>query len=173
MNKPGVDAALAEGDRVSVSFTMAADGRRLVHKVQRRRPGGKSKIRGVIERVWDFSNGFRCITVLGIDVLLRDDLSVKVATSTPASDSGGEDDALCRVLAGDYIERRSELYNLRSDPRQLRNVVEDHPELARELEHVLETWARSLRRKRCSAVGLVSMDSETLEGLRRVGHVDG
>ncbi len=174
MDKKGAAAAvLAKGDRVSVSFTIAGDGRRLANRINRRRPGGKSKIQGVIERVWDLSNGFRCVTVLGVDVLIRDDLRVKVATSTSYKDSsGGEDDALRRVLAGDYVERRQELYDLRSDPTQIRNVVEEQPDLARELEGALETWARSLAGTRRSPVGPVSVDSETLKRLRRTVHVD-
>ena len=174
MDKKGVDGAtLAEGDRVTVSFTMAGDGRRLATKVKRRRPGGKAKIHGVIEKVWDLSNGFRCLTVLGVDVLVRDDLTVNVATATPSGNSSdGEDDALGRVLAGDYLQRRQELYDLRSDPSQARNVVDEQPDLARELEARLETWARSLLGKRRTAVGLVSVDSEALRRLRRREHVD-
>ena len=54
--------------------------------------------------------------------------------------------AICKVCVKVHggIE---ELYDLSRDPKEVRNIINDEPELAREFKGLLDEWIRSLRRK--------------------------
>ena len=64
------------------------------------------------------------------------------------------------ILAREEDYRRGpmrELYDLRSDPHEMRNIVEENAKVARELEDTLEEWiARMMEKNGLSSDPLVS-----------------
>lgn len=162
---------LEVGDRVSVNFRPASDGRRLATKVKRRKRGGKSKIAGVIERVRKLDGEMRVLTVLGIDVAVPDStrLSALRQRKEKKDDMG---DARSRVLRGEVIGVERELYDIQADPAEARNIVEERSELRREMEELLSDWAHSIASRAPAAAEDVEVDPETLEQLQLMGYVD-
>jgi len=63
---------------------------------------------------------------------------------------------------------QDELYDLEEDPRERRNVIDEHPELASRLA----AWGESVWEKRETAGGRVAQDQETEQRLRALGYVE-
>jgi hypothetical protein len=49
-----------------------------------------------------------------------------------------------RVLTGDFIDVHTELYDVTSDPAETRDIMDERPDIARELEEMLALWTQSL-----------------------------
>lgn len=159
------------GDKVSATLDGDGAGGPLVaSKVSRRKGGGKSSIGGRIERVQDLESGLRSITVLGLDVLVSHEAYVGMARERTRK--APRTDALSRVLAGDFLRREAELYDVADDPLQTRNIVDVRLDIAQELEAALAAWTQSLATGERSAGETVDLDPETLEQLRLMGYVD-
>jgi Sulfatase/Domain of unknown function (DUF5666) len=161
---------LAVGDRVTLNFNAESNGRRVATTVKRKAPGGKSKIEGRIERVQDLEGGLRSITVLGTDILIDSNTKVRAI-----KDVGREDvkvSPVNRVLTGAYIDVHTELYDVTSDPAETRNIVDERPDIAQELEEKLALWTQSLLGQVRETTGSVDVDPETMEQLRLMGYVE-
>lgn len=161
---------LAAGDRVTLSFTNGFNGHRAATRIKRKALGGKSKIEGVIEQARDLGDGLRSITVLGTDVLI--DGNVKVRGLKDKDRKKARPAAVDRILTGDFIEMHRELYDIESDPAQARNIVEERPDVAQEMEEMLAVWSQSLAGRVPTAAGSVDVDPETMEQLRRMGYIE-
>ena len=61
--------------------------------------------------------------------------------NTPASD----------VSRGGLNEGKYELYNLRSDPKEERNIFENHPDVVKELKKKLFQWIETTKSKECGS----------------------
>jgi arylsulfatase A-like enzyme len=161
---------LAVGDKVTVWFVVS-DGRLVPTKIIRDKSGAKSKIKGIVERVQDLEQGLRSVSVLGIKILIPD--GVRVSASRQ---NGGtrklRNDALTRVLAGDYISKQRELYDVTCDPAETCNIVDQRPDIAQELGEMLAGWTETLVGRVHTDAGHVDVDPETLDQLRRMGYVD-
>lgn len=164
-------ADLRVGDKISAAFTPASGGRHTARKITRRKVGGKSKIEGTIERLERLEGGACTIQVLGTDVLVGENTRV-----TPLREKGrakrAQVEALSRVLAGDFLAVEWELYDFTDDPLEARNIVDERPDLAQELETLLADWTRSLGTGAPMDAGTVDVDPETMEQLRLMGYVE-
>lgn len=134
---------LAVGDEISVTLARDARGRHLAREIERRKSGWKAKIEGSIERVQELGNRRRSITVLGVDIPIDDHVAVSPLQGKRTM-TAAKADALSRVRAGEAIETTLELYDLASDPRETRNIVDERRDVADELEGVLDAWTPSL-----------------------------
>jgi hypothetical protein len=160
---------LVAGDRISLTFKINPDGRRFATEIIRKPEGGKSKIEGPIERVQELGAGLRSLTVLGMDVTIDDNIDVKPLRRMPSQEKGSP---LSRVFMGDFLDVQRELYDIKLDPGETRNLVDERPNIAQELEEMLSTWSQSLLSEAPTATSHVDVDPETLEQLRRMGYVD-
>jgi len=160
---------LAVGEKVAVSF-VERDGERVATSVQRRNLGGKNKIWGPIERVREMEPGLISLTVLGVEITV----DVSMAVSPPREKKGREQrpDALARVLTGEFVDSRRELYDTAADPAETTNVVDERPDIAAGLEERLMLWTDWLASGGDPASGSVDVDPETMEQLRRMGYVE-
>ena len=71
-------------------------------------------------------------------------------------------------------DERNELYNIVQDPGETRNVIEDHPEKAKELRSKLDDFLGSFdvpELKEEDETAVEQMDIETLEALKALGYV--
>jgi len=161
---------LAVGDRVTLNFTAESNGRHVATKVKRKAPGGKSKVEGRIERVQDLEDGLRSITVLGTDILT--DSNTKVQAMKDENREEMMVSPVSRVLTGDFFDVQTELYDVRSDPDEARNIVDERPDVAQELEEMLALWTQSLLGQVQETTGSVDVDPETMEQLRLMGYVE-
>jgi hypothetical protein len=161
---------LAVGDRVTLNFTAESNGRRVATTVKRKPPGGKSKIEGRIERVQDLEGGLRSITVLGMDVLT--DSNTKIRAMKDENREEITVSPVNRVLTGDFIDVHTELYDVTSDPAETRDIVDERPDIAQELEEMLALWTQSLLGQVQETTGSVDVDPETMEQLRLMGYVE-
>jgi hypothetical protein len=161
---------LAVGDKVTVWF-VESDGKLVPAKVIRGKSGAKSKIKGVVGRVQNLERGFRSVSVLGINILVPEGVRVNAARQ-----NGGTGrpriDALSRVLTGDYITKRRELFDVTCDPAETRSIVDQRPDIAQELGEMLAAWTRWLVEGAPTQAGCVDIDPETLDQLRCMGYVD-
>jgi arylsulfatase A-like enzyme len=67
-------------------------------------------------------------------------------------------------------EQPDELYDLRADPLELRNVVEEYPEVARRLrEEILSRVAGAIQR---DPTAVDSLPADYVDQLRALGYVD-
>jgi len=164
-------ADLLAGERVSLAFASRPDGRRVAVKVKRTKPGGKSKIVGAIEQVQHLEGGLRSITILGIDVVLDGNMRLVTPLREKRDASEAEASALSRVLAAGALDTRRELYDIRVDPAQTRDICDERPDVANELEQLLMNWAESLAGT-AHAPASAEIDPETLDQLRRMGYID-
>jgi hypothetical protein len=168
--QPLAFADLAPGDKVSIRFSDHG-GRHVATRIARRKTGGKSKVVGTVEAVRDVGEGVRAILVLGIEVAVRSDMPVgALREKRPGKLDWG--DGLTRVLAGEIIEARTELYDLEADPAATRDVASEQPAVAQELETALALWTASIAAGSGGPLGSVEVDAETLDQLRRMGYVD-
>ena len=161
---------LAVGDRVTLNFTAESNGRHVATTVKRKAPGGKSKIEGRIEQVRDLQGGLRSITVLGTDVLI--DSNTKVVAMKDENREEMKVSPVSRVLTGDFVDVQTELYDVTSDPAEARNIVDERPDIAQELEEMLALWTQSLLGQVQETTGSVDVDPETMEQLRLMGYVE-
>jgi arylsulfatase A-like enzyme len=161
---------LAVGDRVTLNFDAGSNGRHVATTVKRKAPGGKSKIEGRIEQVQDLEGGLRSITVLGTDILI--DSNTKVQAIKDVNREDMKVSPVSRVLTGDFIDVHTELYDVTSDPAETRNIVDERPDIAQELEEMLALWTQSLLGQVRETTGSVDVDPETMEQLRLMGYVE-
>jgi hypothetical protein len=161
---------LAVGDRVTLNFTAESNGQRVATTVKRRPPGGKSMIKGRIERARDLEGGLRSITVLGMEILV--DGSTKVKAMKDENRQEMKVSPVNRVLKGDFIDVHTELYDVTSDPAETRNIVDERPDIAQELQEMLALWTQSLVGRVQETTGSVDVDPETMEQLRLMGYVE-
>jgi arylsulfatase A-like enzyme len=63
-----------------------------------------------------------------------------------------------------------ELYHLAQDPDEITNLLGREPDVARDLEGVLQAWTERPRRRQ-STTNLADQDAETLEKLRSLGYL--
>jgi hypothetical protein len=161
---------LAVGDRVTLNFTAESNGRHVATTVKRKAPGGKSKIEGRIEQVQDLEGGLRSITVLGTDILI--DSNTKVQAMKDENREEMKVNPVSRVLSGDFIDVHTELYDVTSDPAETRDIVDERPDIAQELEEMLALWTQSLLGQVQETTGSVDVDPETMEQLRLMGYVE-
>jgi hypothetical protein len=161
---------LAVGDRVTLNFTAESNGRHVATTVKRKAPGGKSKIEGRIEQVQDLEGGLRSITVLGTDILI--DSNTKVQAMKDENREEMKVSPVNRVLTGDFIDVHTELYDVTSDPAETRDIVDERPDIAQELEEMLALWTQSLLGQVQETTGSVDVDPETMEQLRLMGYVE-
>ncbi|WP_166173590.1 sulfatase-like hydrolase/transferase [Rubrobacter tropicus] len=162
--------ALEAGDHVTVDFATGPDGLRTATKIRRKAAGGKSKIWGPIEEARDLGAGLRSVTVLGMDVLI--DGNVKVRALKNGNREERRESPVERVLAGDFIEVGRELYDIENDPLEARNIVDERPDVAQQLEETLALWTESLEGRSRTTTGDVDVDPETMEQLRLMGYVE-
>lgn len=162
--------ALEVGDNITVDFATGPDGRRTATKIRRKAAGGKSKLWGPIEGARDLGGGLRSVTVLGMDVLI--DGNVKVRAPKSGDRRERREGPVERVLAGDFIEVSRELYDIENDPLEARNIVDERPDIAQELEETLALWTESLEGRGRATTGDVDVDPETMEQLRLMGYVE-
>jgi hypothetical protein len=168
--KPLTLDELAVGDRITLSFDAGSDGQYVANRIKQKALGGKSKLEGPIERAQIIGDGLRSITVQGTDVLI--DENVKVRTFKDKDRKKEMPAAVDRILTGDFIEMHRELYDIASDPAQTRNIVDERPDVAQELEELLAVWTQSLAGRVHAAAGSVDMDPETMDQLRRMGYIE-
>jgi hypothetical protein len=161
---------LAVGDRVTLNFNAGSNGRHVATTVKRKAPGGKSKIEGRIEQVQDLEGGLRSITVLGTDILIDSNTKVQAIKDVDREDM--KVSPVNRVLTGDFIDVHTELYDVMSDPAETRNIVDERPDIAQELEEMLALWTQSLLGQVRETTGSVDVDPETMEQLRLMGYVE-
>jgi Sulfatase/Domain of unknown function (DUF5666) len=161
---------LAVGDRVTLNFDAGSNGRHVATTVKRKAPGGKSKIEGRIEQVQDLEGGLRSITVLGTDILIDSDTKVQAIKDVNREDM--KVSPVNRVLTGDFIDVHTELYDVTSDPAETRNIVDERPDIAQELEEKLALWTQSLLGQVQETTGSVDVDPETMEQLRLMGYIE-
>jgi Sulfatase/Domain of unknown function (DUF5666) len=161
---------LAAGDRVTLNFDAGSNGRHVATTVKRKAPGGKSKIEGRIEQVKDLEGGLRSITVLGTDILI--DSNTKVQAIKDVNREDMKVSPVNRVLTGDFIDAHTELYDVTSDPAETRDIVDERPDIAQELEEMLALWTQSLLGQIRETTGSVDVDPETMEQLRLMGYVE-
>ena len=162
---------LEPGHRITVNFTIGPDGRKVATRIKRRAAGGKTRIEGPIERTQNPGGGLHSITVLGMDVLI--DGNVKVRAMKNGDRRGTEDGPVQRALTGDFIDVSRELYDIESDPTEARNIVDERPDIAQELEERLAVFTQSLEeRTSATMAGNVDVDPETMEQLRLMGYVE-
>ena len=161
---------LAVGDRVTLNFDAGSNGRHVATTVKRKAPGGKSKIEGRIEQVQDLEGGLRSITVLGTDILI--DSNTKVQAIKDVNREDMKVSPVSRVLTGDFIDVHTELYDVTSDPAETRDIVDERPDIAQELEEMLALWTQSLLGQVRETTGSVDVDPETMEQLRLMGYVE-
>jgi len=167
--EPIAPSDLRVGQTVSATFVTDPDGTRIAIDINRRKPGGKCKIEGTIQGVRDLGEGLRGITVFGIEIPVD---GVGVSASWRDKDSyRSKADGLARVMAGEWGERRTELYDHRADPGEVENLADEHPGVVMELETALAMWTASLASASRPAAA-VDVDTETLGQLRRMGYVD-
>jgi hypothetical protein len=169
-SEPFTFDGLAVGDRVTLNFAAESNGRHVATKVKRKMPGGKSQIEGRIERVRDLDGGLRSITILGMDVLI--DGNVKVQAMKDENREEMKVSPVSRVLAGDFFDVRRELYDVTSDSAETRNIVDERPDIAQELEEMLALWTQSLLGRVRVTAGSVDIDPETMDQLRRMGYIE-
>jgi hypothetical protein len=165
----------AVGSKVSLNFTTHPHGQRVASKIEQRKPGGKSKIGGVMEEVRVLEDGLRSVIVLGTEILVDRDLPVSPVREKKDLQGRTEKraNALPRILIGDFIEAQRELYDITDDPQETRNIVDERPDIAQELEETLVIWTESLvSGGRYGAPGSVDVDPETMEQLRRMGYIE-
>jgi hypothetical protein len=167
--EPFTLAELSPGDRLNVTFHTEADGTRVATKLMRRKEGGESKLEGPIEEVVR-SNGTRSIRLLGREVRIDPD-AVRIVNGIKEKTTWTRYDVLPMVLAGRYVEKRQELFDIANDPQEQRNLADAHPELVRDLAARLEAWTGSMTGVRSSG-GVVDIDSETIDQLRDLGYVE-
>ena len=65
-----------------------------------------------------------------------------------------------RVLTGDFIDVHTELYDVTSDPAETRDIVDERPDIAQELEEMLALWTQSLLGQVKETTGSVDLDAE-------------
>jgi hypothetical protein len=154
-----------------VNFTIGPDGRRVATRIKRKADGGKTRIEGPIERTQNPGGGLHSITVLGMDVLI--DGNVKVRAMKNGDRREAEDGPVERALTGDFIDVSRELYDIESDPTEARNIVDERPDIAQELEERLAVFTQSLEeRMSATMAGNVDVDPATMEQLRLMGYIE-
>lgn len=161
---------LTAGDQVSIEFLVEPVDVQRALKIKRRNRGGKAKVAGLIERVERLSPDLRLITVLGVEIAVPD--STRLTPMRSTRDRATDDDALTRVLNGDFVGVERELYDLRDDPGEKRDVGQVQPEVLRDLQARLATWTQSLNIRTQEAAQTVEVDPETMEQLRLMGYVE-
>src|SRR5215217_5339144 len=161
---------LAVGDRITLSFDAGSDGQYVANRIKQKALGGKSKIEGPIERAQNIGDGLRSITVQGTEILIND--NVKVRTFKDKDRKKEMPAAVARILTGDFIEMHRELYDIAGDPDETRNIVDERPDVAQELEELLALWTQSLAGRVHAAAGSVDVDPETMDQLRRMGYIE-
>jgi Sulfatase/Domain of unknown function (DUF5666) len=134
------------GEIVSANFSHSSDGRPTAKMLKRRRPGGKSKLEGLIERTEERGGGVRLIWVLGVEVVIPPDANIgPLKAKREEGDGAGKVDVVSRVLSGEYVAAESELYDIAENSAQSRSILEERPEVAEELREVLARWIGSLQ----------------------------
>ena len=170
-DKPFGVRDLTRGMKISLTFGNGAKGPIVAQVIKQRKAGGKSKIEGVIQRVEDPESGLRRFTLLGIDVTVSDDVKV-TPVREKRSRKGPRASGPSRVLTGDFLDTHRELYDVTADPAELRNIIDERPDIAQELEGTLAEWSQALAGNIRTAVGSVDVDPETLDQLRRMGYIE-
>jgi hypothetical protein len=133
------------GEIVSANFAHSTNGQPTAKMLKRRRPGGKSKLEGLIERTEERGGGVRLIWVLGVEVVIPPDANIgPLKQKREERDGAGKVDVVSRVLNGEFVAASSELYDITEDGAQSRSILEERPEVAEELREVLGSWIRSL-----------------------------
>lgn len=132
------------GEVVSANFSHAPGALPVAKMLKRRRPGGKSKLEGLIERTEERGGGIRLINVLGVDVVISPDANIGPLKEKGSQDGAGKVDAVSRVLEGEFVARERELYDIANDGAQSRSIHDESPEVADGLGDVLSGWIRSL-----------------------------
>ena len=120
--------------------------------------------------VQDLEGGLRSITVLGMDVLI--DSNTKIRAMKDENREEITVSPVNRVLTGDFIDVHTELYDVTSDPAETRDIVDERPDIAQELEEMLALWTQSLLGQVQETTGSVDVDPETMEQLRLMGYVE-
>jgi hypothetical protein len=142
------------GEIVSANFSYSADGQPVASMLKRRRPGGKSKLEGMIERTEERGGGIRLISVLGVDVVIPPDANIgPLKEKRDERDGAGKVDAVSRVLSGEFVAEEKELYDIANDGAQSRSILDEQPRIADELGEVLAGWIRSLSGTRAAERG--------------------
>lgn len=73
--------------------------------------------------------------------------------------------------AGEFHIAPRELYDLEVDPKELRNVIDEHPEVAERLEMAMDGWLVGLDRSRPRTAP--KLPPERLKELRELGYISG
>lgn len=166
--EPIEPSAIRVGDFISAVLVKAASGGYRATQVHRRPRGGLSWLVGPLERIRDLENGMRLVTVLGTDIVVGD----VILEARYERFQQIEVDPPTRVLEADYLKREVELYDLAADPCQARNIVDERPDIAQELEAQLAAWTEQLVTRTPVSAPSVDVDPETLEQLRRMGYLE-
>jgi len=95
-------------------------------------------------------------------------------TLYPKTNMGWAELRSMRTPRWKYIRApRSELYDLQKDPQELRNVIQDYPHEARQLESDLAKLTATGEGKPPEQVGLKAINAETEKQLRSLGYAAG
>ena len=163
-------STLALGDRLSVKLVRRDDGQGWVAVGgTERKPGGKGKVEGPIEAVTR-RDGDLLLDVMGLEVQVPAD-AVIIEKFRDKSFERSKAEAIQRMMEADYVDRRVELFDLAADPLQSKNLVEERPDVAQELEGRLAAWTEWLSSK-VTTTSSVDVDPETLDQLRRMGYLE-
>jgi arylsulfatase A-like enzyme len=80
----------------------------------------------------------------------------------------------CRTNSHKYIwssDGRHELFDLETDPGEERNLTDDQPELAAQMQGQLDTWLASFRHAETAEPTAAVDDQEVLRRLRDLGYI--
>ncbi len=95
-------------------------------------------------------------------------------TLYPKTNMGWAELRSMRTPRWKYIRApRSELYDLQKDPQELKNVIQDYPQEASQLEEQIAALTASGKGKPPEQVGLKAMSEETEKQLRSLGYASG
>ncbi|MGH9021675.1 MAG: DUF5666 domain-containing protein, partial [Acidimicrobiia bacterium] len=166
--EPFTLAELPLGERINADFdpATATGGPYRATQVTWRKPGGESKLEGVIESSW--RNGHRWFVLLGRQVPV-DPGTVRLVDRHHDVTEWKHDAVVDMVRRGQYISRTTELFATGDDPDEQHNLAEEDPGLAGSLEGVLAAWADGVTAGTAGAE--VRVDDATVEQFRALGYL--
>lgn len=123
---------LQVGELVTVTLSPAHSGQWCATELAPKKPGGKLKVRGVIEQAEDLPGSVRRITVSGVNCLIGEQTAIRGLRETAGPPAERTSSALERVLSDDVVEVRPNCTTSR--PIQERRATSST---------IKQTWLRS------------------------------
>jgi hypothetical protein len=163
-------SSISEGDHMSVTLERRDGIGWVATSGAARKRGGKSKIEGAVESVTR-EGDVLSLRVMGVELRLPLDTVIHEKFRDKGLDYA-KADAVHRMLAADYIDRRVELFDLTADPAQTRNLVTERADVVQDLEGTLAAWTEWMVSGASASSVSIDIDAETLEQLRRMGYLE-